>query len=105
MRLGYLSIRFKPSSTLFPQVKALYTELLALERGSGAADGSRRDGMQRTGEALVARLGVMGFASYAEFMQTMLAAELASHRGGPVRSVQPPEIGDLRSLPAGSRCG
>ena len=54
---GYLSVRLKPSSPLFPVVQALYAELLALETSAGSAPGAWRQGM----DAATARsLNVVG---------------------------------------------
>lgn len=77
---GYLSVRLKPSSTYFPIVKELYAELLAIEKSAGDEGGAWRTGMARATERLHAALGGLGFSSYADFMQAVLAAELTSHR-------------------------
>jgi len=79
-RQGYLSVRFKPSGALFPIVKDLYAELLAIERSAGDEEGAWRDGMQRAVEALSAAIRAKGFANYDDFMHTMLASELTSHQ-------------------------
>lgn len=64
---GYLSIRLKPSSTLFPVVKALYAELSAAE----VAGRSIEDSVAALGAALRER----GFADYAAFMRAAVSAE------------------------------
>jgi aerotaxis receptor len=70
MPLGneYVSIRIKPSSPLFATVKALYAELLAVEKKSGVA---------ASYAALFERLQSLGFRSYEDFSREALIAELA----------------------------
>lgn len=74
---GYLSVRFKPSSSLFPTVEGLYRHLRELERPFDER-GDRRGGMDAAQRALLVALGELGFTSYDEFMYTMLPHELRS---------------------------
>lgn len=67
---GYLSIRLKPTSSLFVKVQELYKEVLALEAGGG----SMEDGI----EFINRTLKEMGFASYEEFMRKALIEEIVS---------------------------
>jgi PAS domain S-box-containing protein len=76
---GYLSIRFKPSSPLFPIVSALYADLLATERDAVQSGLSWKEGMARAGQQLIAAINSHGFATYDDFMRVMLATELSSH--------------------------
>lgn len=75
-RTGYVSIRFKPTSPIFEQVRAVYAELLAVER----AHEDREAGMAAAAERLGELLRGAGFASYDAFMQTALATEVASRQ-------------------------
>jgi len=77
---GYLSVRFKPSTPLLRVVEDVYRQMLALERGVGTAPGAWRHGMQLATEFLLSTLKAKGFSGYDDFMQTVLATELASHR-------------------------
>lgn len=73
---GYLSIRFKPSSDLFPKVELLYKELLAIEASAGRED--RRAGLNASSARLTEALTTLGFADYDAFMHYLLAEELKS---------------------------
>lgn len=64
---GYLSIRIKPSSTLFPLVKTLYAELRAAE----LAGASIEEGVAEIGRVLA----LHGFADYPAFMRAALRSE------------------------------
>ena len=77
---GYLSVRLKPSSPLFPVVQALYAELLALETSAGSAPGAWRQGMDAATARLDAAIAGLGYASYDDFMRVAAAAELSGYR-------------------------
>jgi PAS domain S-box-containing protein len=74
---GYLSVRFKPSSSLFATVEGLYGQLREIERPFDER-GDRRGGMDAAQSALQLALGELGFASYDDFMFMMLPHELRS---------------------------
>jgi len=65
---SYLSVRIKPSSTLFPVVKGLYQKTLEVEQESGMDGGL---------EFLVSALNQAGYASYDDFMQDAVRSELS----------------------------
>jgi aerotaxis receptor len=71
---GYLSVRLKPSSPLFPVAKELYASLLAIEHAAGS---DRRDGMEQARAALLDALRGKGFNGYDDFMHTLLSAEMS----------------------------
>ncbi|MDG0817820.1 PAS domain-containing protein [Bdellovibrio svalbardensis] len=68
---GYLSIRLKPSSPLFAQVKKVYEKMSAIEIETSAMEASSQYLHRTLAEEL-------GFASYEEFMRGALEAELRS---------------------------
>ena len=72
---GYLSARIKPSSRLFVEVRTEYELLLKAEADEGL---SPEDSAAR----LVARLGQLGFGSYARFASHALTEELQSRNEG-----------------------
>ena len=80
---GYLSVRIKPSSSLFTRVQPLYAEALGREEaGLAPAESAAR---------LLDDIEHSGFADYDEFMATALFNEIAARSialGG-----QPPERG------------
>lgn len=86
---GFLSVRFKPSSDYFPIVKNLYAEMLEVERRAG---NNWRAGVIDASELLGAKLSQYGFEDYEAFMQTAIAAEIAS------RSNKLKESGDAKSF-------
>lgn len=102
---GYLSIRLKPTSSVFLKTQDLYKEVLALE-----ADGcSMEEGI----EFIMQDLRRLGFSSYEEFMRSALIEEIVSRDGvlkqSEVKesheketSVFPASIGELIDLVAGS---
>lgn len=97
---GYLSVRFKPSTSYFDVIRGLYPELLEIE---AAHDGNKR-GMEAAQGRLMEALRGAGFLGYDDFMQTALAAEMAARynllaAGGATVTVLP--IGTEAS--AGSR--
>lgn len=66
---GYTSVRIKPSSAVFEQVKALYADLCALEAaGTSPADSAA---------TLLARLEEMGYPGYDAFEAHALAQEIS----------------------------
>jgi aerotaxis receptor len=85
---GYLSVRFKPSSPLFATVEGLYRQLREIERPFDER-GDRRGGMDASQRALLVALGELGFATYDEFMYTMLPHELRSR--SQTLGLRPPE--------------
>ncbi|UWQ81147.1 PAS domain-containing protein [Leisingera sp. S132] len=72
---GYLSVRIKPSSSLFATVKQGYCDLLKAEQDDGLSPEESRDN-------LLAWLAGMGFASYREFAAHALSEELESRDAG-----------------------
>ena len=75
---GYLSIRLKPSSDLFPVVRQLYGELLSLERVIETDAKRRPEAMEAGGKRLTEKLNALGFNDYTDFMQTALSSEMAA---------------------------
>lgn len=72
---GYLSIRLKPSSSLFDRIAPLYTELKSLEATFGS---DRRAGMEAATKRLLEILKSLGFNSYDSFMHHALLEEVKS---------------------------
>ncbi len=79
---GYLSVRFKPSSAIFPVVQGLYAQLRAAEAEIEDAGGTRAEAMSASGAALGAALQTLGYGSYQDFMQAFVPAELKSRDAG-----------------------
>ena len=77
-RNAYLSIRFKPSSALFPLVEKVYQELKEIETKHGDQGNGRQEGMRAGTERLNTILKEHGFESYDDFMATVLRTELKS---------------------------
>lgn len=77
---GYLSIRLKPSSPLFPQVEALYVRLAELEANSLAEGRTRDEAMRRGRAALEEAVRSLGFKDYTGFMHEAFIAELGHRR-------------------------
>lgn len=75
---GYLSIRLKPSSDLFPQVEQAYARALDAEQTAAKAGANSRDIMDAGAASLMQDLATLGHDSYDRFMHAALAAELAS---------------------------
>jgi hypothetical protein len=71
---GYLSVRIRPTSALFPEVRNLYAELLALEK-------SQSLGPEDSATALLQRIADLGFADYDAFMAAALSREIAARDG------------------------
>ena len=74
---GFLSIRIKPTSELFPVVQGLYRELRELERGIEGPNGLRRkEAMEASAKVLLAKLAEAGFPTYDAFMRAAILAEV-----------------------------
>jgi aerotaxis receptor len=67
---GYLSIRFKPSSTVFAAAQKIYQDVLAFER--------RGDDLEAAVSQLVVQVKELGFVDYKDFMIKATLAELHS---------------------------
>ena len=92
------SIRLKPSSQLLPVVQDLYRGLLTCERAI-ETDGGRTAAMDASQKLLLEQLGLLGFASYEQFMWRALAAEVTSRSevlGSRVGAVGRPNDPQLR---------
>ena len=76
-RDGYLSIRLKPSSPIFPIVQQLYGELLSIEQAIECEPKRRTAAMQASGKRLSEALTSLGFRNYAAFMQAALTTEMS----------------------------
>jgi aerotaxis receptor len=74
---GFLSVRFKPSSKHFHAVKALYAEMVAVEREHSANNDDRKRGMDLSRGILDQFLNRNGYEDYDAFMQTALPEEYA----------------------------
>ncbi len=68
---GFLSVRLKPSSDIFPIVQNVYKSLLAFERDN-------KPSPQESADHLLGELNALGFASYEQFMSLALAKEIAA---------------------------
>lgn len=66
---GYISIRIKPTSSVFSVVKTLYADLLSVEK---------QDGVKASYKLLFEKLHALGFKSYSDFSRHALAEEMAS---------------------------
>jgi aerotaxis receptor len=66
---GYISVRMKPSSELFAQVRGIYADMLQAEKEQGLQAG-------RSAQMLLDRLAQHGFASYEGFMAAAIATEM-----------------------------
>jgi len=94
---GFLSVRIKPSSSVFGIVQGLYKELLQIEDSFGF---DWRAGMQAAGKELFARLGTLGFRTYDDFIgfslrEEMLARDAAIAQGS--KEIVDPTVASLRS--------
>ncbi len=67
---GYLSIRLKPSSTLFPIVKDIYSQLLKLEKSIETEAKRRPEAMAASAELLSLLLKSHGFRDYTTYSCT-----------------------------------
>ncbi len=70
---GYLSVRLKPSSSIFEIVKTEYTKILGLEKSQNV---SPMDSCRRIEQTIVD----LGFKNYRDFMTQALMTELDSRR-------------------------
>lgn len=68
---GYLSLRLKPSSQIFSEVKSVYKNLLTQEKEKKL---NPKDSMQ----FILDQVSKLGFNTYEDFMTTCLVAELTS---------------------------
>lgn len=75
---GYLSIRLKPSSELFPLVRQIYSELLSLERCIETDTKRRPEAMAAGTKRLLEVLATHGFQSYTAFMHAALSSEMTA---------------------------
>jgi PAS domain S-box-containing protein len=75
---GYLSVRFKPTSTLLPIVESVYREMRAIEIAAEENGQSGDDAMAASTAYLVKALASKGFADYGAFMRALLREELVS---------------------------
>lgn len=76
---GYLSIRLRPTSELFPIVQGLYGKMLEAERVAEARGGSGEVAMKAGAAVLQEALASLGFRDYAAFVRNaLLPKELAS---------------------------
>lgn len=75
---GYLSVRLKPSGTIFPSVKRLYGELREREIANIRSGMSRRESLEDSTNQLSQMLSAEGFRDYQEFMSSALRSELSS---------------------------
>lgn len=82
---GYLSVRFKPSSAVFPTVEGLYAQLLKIEQDTESGGGTKAQAMAASSAALSQALASLGFASYQEFMFSFVPEELRSRDAGMAR--------------------
>lgn len=72
---GYLSVRIKPSSTVFDLVKDEYATLLKAEQEQGGSP-------EESAKLLLSRLRELGFDSYASFASHALCEELIARDQG-----------------------
>lgn len=75
---GYLSIRLKPSSELFPVVRQVYSEILTLERTVETEAKRRPEAMEAGKKRLLQLLAAHGFSDYNAFMQAALSSEMTA---------------------------
>ncbi len=75
---GYLSIRLKPSSDLFPVVRQIYSELLSVERCIETEVKRRPEAMAASTRRLGELLKEHGFDDYIAFMHTALSSEMTA---------------------------
>ncbi|TWT83566.1 Aerotaxis receptor [Planctomycetes bacterium CA13] len=77
---GYLSVRLKPSSVIFPKVVELYARLREIEREIEQKPKQREAAMKASALELQSKLSELGFASYDDFMREALSVELCSRQ-------------------------
>ncbi len=73
---GFLSVRLKPTSEMFPIVSALYESLRAIEVESQERGELHADGMRLAGEQLLVELEELGYSSYTDFMYAAFQEEM-----------------------------
>ena len=78
---GYLSVRMKPTSEVFPIVEDLYAQLREIELDYEAR-GERDKGMQESISWVGPSLKGLGFASYDHFMHYLLPLEIRLREEG-----------------------
>lgn len=78
---GYLSVRIKPASDLFPAVQELYADLLAREA-------EERLKPEDAAGILLERIAQLGFADFDAFMAEALSREIAAHEAALGRAAQ-----------------
>ncbi len=71
MEKGYLSVRIKPTTALFEQIRVEYGALSSLEEAQGLTP-------EASAEVFLARLRALGHDDYERFMSQALTAELVS---------------------------
>ncbi|MEM9368369.1 MAG: PAS domain-containing protein [Planctomycetota bacterium] len=72
---GYLSVRLKPTSELFNQVKDLYGEVLQIEEQCASRGMSKSAAMDNSSMVLLQGLETLGFPDYEAFMRKALIEE------------------------------
>lgn len=77
---GFVSIRLKPTSAIFPVVRDLYKKLRQIELDAGDRGEARKAGMMSAVEELGVQLNKLGFANYDEFMNTALIEEMKARK-------------------------
>ncbi len=75
---GYLSVRLKPTSELFPIVQKIYGDLLHVERVIETEPKRRKEAMAASAEKLQSLLKKHGFDSYTSFMHHALSTEMTA---------------------------
>lgn len=75
---GYISVRFKPSSPIFPKIAAVYGELLEIEMRIEEKGRPIAEAMAASGKRLGEILASLGFESYDAFMNAFLPLEIKS---------------------------
>lgn len=75
-----VSVRLKPTSALFDNIRRIYTEMRDSERRVEHDAGSHRDAMDASVAVLTTRLTELGFYDYDTFMRTALATEVDARR-------------------------
>lgn len=76
---GYLSVRLKPSSPVFPAAQEAYATLLAKEQ-------QQKITPQESMSVLLEMLKTLGFDSYEQFMSVALCAEMSARDAGLART-------------------
>ncbi len=75
---GYLSIRLKPTSDLFPVVRQIYAAVLNHERAIETEPKRRAEAMQAGTKVLLEHLAKHGFKDYTAFMHAALSYEMTA---------------------------